>query len=96
MANSLMPKSIPTAAPVLIDCGFKTSVQQIDTKYLPLGSCEIVALSIFPSILRDTFALTNPNLGSLIFLSNTWMFPFVYLVLYDLYGFFLLLNFGNP
>ena len=37
-----MPKSIPTTAPVFIVCGFKTSVQQIDTKYFPLGSCEIV------------------------------------------------------
>ena len=45
MQNSLIPKSIPTALPVLSNGSISISAQQSDTKYFPLGSCDTVAYS---------------------------------------------------
>ena len=53
-----------------------TSLQWMDTKYLPLGSLVMVAEVILPLIFLDTLHFTNPSLGSLTALSNASMDSF--------------------
>ena len=53
MAKSPSPRSIPTIAPVCSNGAISTSVQQTDTKYLPLGTWRTVAERMRPSIGRN-------------------------------------------
>ena len=62
-AKALMPTSIPTAAPVGGIGLVSASVQQIDTKYLPLGFWLIVADRIRPLTSLLTRHFTRPSLG---------------------------------
>ena len=68
----------------------------IETKYLPDGTCETVADFIFPVNTLWIFALTHLSFGSLILLfsKETSILPFVKLVEYDFFLLRLLLNFG--
>ena len=96
MQNSLIPKSIPTALPVFSNGLISTSVQQSDTKYFPLGSCDIVALRILPCGTNLFFVFTIPSLGNLIYLSQYWILPFTHFDLYENLCVFFDLNLGYP
>lgn len=80
-AKALTPTSIPTAAPVGGIGLISTSVQQIDTKYLPLGFWLMVAERIRPLTALLTRHFTRPSLGSCTALSSTLIFVPTHLLL---------------
>ena len=63
ISKSLIPKSMPIAVPVdfIGKCSVSTN---IDTKYLPDGTCEIVADFIFPINSLWILALIHLSLGN--------------------------------
>lgn len=63
-ANSFMPRSTPTTAPVGSIGWISTLVQYNDTKHLPDGLRDTVAFRIRPLTCLERTTLTEPNLGS--------------------------------
>ncbi|CCJ33082.1 hypothetical protein CAAU_0998 [Caloramator australicus RC3] len=75
------PKSIPITLLVLDFSVVFSILQQIETKYFPVGVLLIVAFSILPSTSIDFTNFTQPNLGSLILFPLISMLLFVNVVL---------------
>ena len=68
ITKSLIPKSIPTCLLVIGNTELLLHSYVTLTKYLPLGTLDIVAFLILPFIFLCTFAFTNPSFGNLILL----------------------------